>query len=218
MNLNFIFKSSDHIRYENGIYVSGPHGGFLVTMYNLDETHPIWQNNVQMTPKQMKIISQTNDKIILRGYGCDPMGASFVDFGLTIHLKTGSVEKCILHLHDRNIDIEYLKSQDQLSNKIQSETNEFDEFVNFTQNWKSQMSKNMKMEIAQQTDELNNIGAAYYEAGDIENAIKFFNQALLVMPNNDDALVNLKICYSKTNNYIKRLEVIRKIEYLNYSI
>ena len=27
MNLNFIFKSSDHNRYENGILVSGPHGG-----------------------------------------------------------------------------------------------------------------------------------------------------------------------------------------------
>ena len=27
MNLNFTFKSSDHLRYENGIHVSGPHGG-----------------------------------------------------------------------------------------------------------------------------------------------------------------------------------------------
>lgn len=27
MLLNFIFKSSDHLRYENGEHVSGPHGG-----------------------------------------------------------------------------------------------------------------------------------------------------------------------------------------------
>lgn len=40
-----------------------------MTMYNLDRNHPVWQNNVQMAPKQMKIIEQTNDKIILRGYG-----------------------------------------------------------------------------------------------------------------------------------------------------
>ena len=27
MDLNFVFKSSDHLRYENGKHVSGPHGG-----------------------------------------------------------------------------------------------------------------------------------------------------------------------------------------------
>lgn len=27
MNLDFVFKSSDHLRYENGVHVSGPHGG-----------------------------------------------------------------------------------------------------------------------------------------------------------------------------------------------
>ena len=89
MELNFIFKSSDHIRYENGRHVSGPHGGagravkiepningcegydiksgdgYIVTLFNLDGNHPIWQNNVQMAPKPMRIVSQTNDKIIL---------------------------------------------------------------------------------------------------------------------------------------------------------
>ena len=89
MNLNFIFKSSDHLRYENGIHVSGPHGGagravkvepnvsgnegYTVTIFNLDGNHPVWQNNVQMAPKQMKIIQQTNDKVVLRGYGHDMM-------------------------------------------------------------------------------------------------------------------------------------------------
>ena len=27
MKLDFVFKSSDHLRYENGRQVSGPHGG-----------------------------------------------------------------------------------------------------------------------------------------------------------------------------------------------
>jgi hypothetical protein len=121
---NFLFKSSDHLRYENGKHVSGPHGGagravkvesninggegFTVTLYNLDGNHPIWQNNVQMAPKQMKVIEQTNDKIVLRGYGQDAMGASFADYGLTIKLKNGELENCILHMHDRGVDIEYL--------------------------------------------------------------------------------------------------------------
>jgi hypothetical protein len=27
MNINFVFKSPDHLRYENGKHVSGPNGG-----------------------------------------------------------------------------------------------------------------------------------------------------------------------------------------------
>lgn len=124
MKLDFVFKSSDYLRYENGRHVSGPHGGagravkvepninggegVSVTMYNLDGNHPVWQNNVQMAPKQMKVIEQTNDKIVLRGYGQDAMGASFADYGLTIKLKNGELENCILHMHDRGVDIEYL--------------------------------------------------------------------------------------------------------------
>lgn len=127
MNLDFVFKSSDHIRYENGKHVSGPHGranraikvepnvnggeGYTVTLFNMDGNHPVWQNNVQMAPKQMKII-QANDKlIILRGYGQDAMGASFSDYGLTIHLLNNEIDKCTLHMHDRNIDVEYIKAQ-----------------------------------------------------------------------------------------------------------
>ncbi len=124
MKLDFVFKSSDHLRYENGNHVSGPHGGagravkvepnisggegLTVTLYNLDGNHPVWQNNVQMAPKQMKIIKETNDKIVLRGYGHDAMGASFSDHGLTINLKNGELYNCILHMHDRGVDIEYL--------------------------------------------------------------------------------------------------------------
>ncbi|MBL0300085.1 MAG: hypothetical protein IPQ23_00050 [Cytophagaceae bacterium] len=124
MELNFVFKSSDHLRYENGILVSGPHGGagravkvepsisggqgVMVTLYNLDGNHPVWQNNVQMAPKPMKVIISDNDKIVLRGYGQDAMGTSFADYGLTINLNNGQLHNCILHMHDRGVDIEYL--------------------------------------------------------------------------------------------------------------
>lgn len=141
MNLDFVLKSPDHLRYENGRHVSGPHGGagravkvepnvsgcegydikagdgYIVTVFNLDGNHPVWQNNVQMTPKPMRIISQSSDKIILRGYptrAMSPFGwvdFNGADYGLTINLKNGQLENCILHMHDRNVDIEYLKGE-----------------------------------------------------------------------------------------------------------
>ncbi|WP_313191414.1 hypothetical protein [Sphingobacterium sp.] len=124
IELDFVFKSSDHLRYENGRHVSGPHNGaaravkvepnihggegLTVTLYNLNGNHPLWQNNIQMAPKQMRIIESNNDRIVLRGYGHDSMGASFSDYGLTIHLKNGQVDNCVLHMHDRGVDIKYL--------------------------------------------------------------------------------------------------------------
>jgi len=45
---------------------------------------------------------------VLRGYGQDAMGASFADYGLTINLKNGQLYNCVLHMHDRGVDIEYL--------------------------------------------------------------------------------------------------------------
>ncbi|MBN9298151.1 MAG: hypothetical protein J0I41_14145 [Filimonas sp.] len=123
LELDFIWKSSDHLRFENGKHVSGPHGGarravrvepnsggqgVIVTLYNLDGNHPVWQNNIQMAPKQMDVIQQTNNKIVLRGYGHDDMGGSFADYGLTIFHNDGNIEKCVLHMHDRGVDIEYL--------------------------------------------------------------------------------------------------------------
>lgn len=124
MNLNFVFKSSDHLRYENGNHVSGPFGGanraikvepninggenYTVTLYNLDGNHPIWQNNIQMAPKQMKIVYESADKVVLRGYGNDASGASFADYGLIIFFENEIVNKCTLHMYDRATYIEYL--------------------------------------------------------------------------------------------------------------
>ncbi len=117
----FIFKSSDHLRYQNGKHVSGPHGGapraikvegnisgndgYTVTMFNIDGG----QTAVQMAPKQMKLIESDNQKTILKGFGSDTMGSSFSDYGLTIFHNNGSIEKCILHMYDRGVDIEYLQ-------------------------------------------------------------------------------------------------------------
>ncbi|HNY45114.1 MAG TPA: hypothetical protein PLG11_07570 [Bacteroidales bacterium] len=117
------FASKDHSRFENGIHVSGPHGGagrvieiipnfelkegYLVTIYNQDSLHPVWGNNIQMAPKQMKVVRKSETEIELRGFGHDMFGNSFSDYGMTLKLYDGELEKCTLHMFDRNIDIEY---------------------------------------------------------------------------------------------------------------
>lgn len=230
MNLNFLFKSNDHLRYENGRHVSGPHGnanriikvepninggaGYTVTLYNLDGNHPVWQNNIQMAPKLMKIIQQSDNMIVLRGYGHDEMGGSFADYGLTIRFVSGAVNKCILHMHDRNVDIEYLKAADQIVESSDSKKSDIDKLQGFILKWIQETPMEAKRLIARKTDELNNIGAEYYNQDDIENAILYFNRALEVMPINDDALKNLVICYRMTNNPLKMLEVQKKLDYL----
>lgn len=119
------FVSSDHLRYQNGVHVSGPHGGakravkvepsisggegYSVSVYNMDGDHPLWGNNVQMSPKQMKVIRETADETELRGFGYDAMGSPFSDYGITISHNNGNIESITLHMHDRGVEIKYLK-------------------------------------------------------------------------------------------------------------
>jgi hypothetical protein len=141
MNLNFIYKSYDHIRYENGEYVKGPHGGarriitveenlngcegynikkgdgYIVTLYNVDGENPGWRNNIQMKPKPMRIVSQTPNKIMLRGYQTEVLAPTGwidfngADYGLTILMEDGQINECILHVYHQKVDIKYLKDE-----------------------------------------------------------------------------------------------------------
>ncbi len=131
LNLSDIyFESSDHLRYENGIRVAGLSGGarraikvedniegkegYTVTVFNLDGNHPVWGTNVQVAPKQMKVVTASKDQTVLRGWGedwkafGDPTG-SFANYGISIFHPKNEIEKIILHMHDRKVDIEYLK-------------------------------------------------------------------------------------------------------------
>jgi len=139
MNLDFVFKSPDHLRYEAGKRISGPHNGgagrvikvepdkfmednFIVTIFNSDGNHPLWQNNIQMAPKQMRVMENNTNKIVLRGWGNDDMGESFADYALTINFKEKMVFNCILHMYDRNVDIKYL-DQTELNDPIDDNIN-----------------------------------------------------------------------------------------------
>lgn len=128
------FDSSDHIRFQDGIDVSGHNygcnrriviekninedKGYTVTIYNLDGIHPLWGNNIQMSPKRMQITSVDKNIVEFRGYGYDEnalaMGASlsdasFADYGVVLLIEDTSIKRIQLNMYDRDISIVYLK-------------------------------------------------------------------------------------------------------------
>lgn len=119
------FDSSDHVRFQNGQAVSGHNygcnrrisiekninggEGFTVTIYNLDSIHPLWGNNVQMAPKQMRIIKSLENVVELRGFGKDRLGATFSDYGILVMIESNEIVRVQLNMIDRNTSIVYLK-------------------------------------------------------------------------------------------------------------
>ncbi|MDE5809027.1 MAG: hypothetical protein K2H59_01940, partial [Muribaculaceae bacterium] len=117
------FESADHIRFQNGIDVSGhnynchrkiviekniyENEGYTVTIYNMDGVHPLWGNNIQMSPKQMKIVQNTDNKIVLKGFGTDRMGSPFSDYGISIEYTGSNINNIKLDMFDRNVSILY---------------------------------------------------------------------------------------------------------------
>lgn len=234
MNLSFVFNSSDHVRYENGLHVSGPHGGapravkvepnisggkgYTVTIYNTDEQYVI-----QMAPKQMEVVSENPEQVILRGYGSVHLGSSFTDYGLTINYIKNKIDSCILHMLDRNIEIKYLSSEDKFSPNENQENGmskalllNFDLAYSYLQGF-ILLPRERKVEVMTKTDELNNKGVDYYEEDDLTNAIKYYNKALDIFSLNDDALKNLIICYREINDFEKMhkaqnlLDIVRRL-------
>lgn len=120
-----IFDSSDHIRFQNGQDVSRHNyganrrfviennieggEGYTVTMYNMDGLHPVWQNNVQMAPKRMRIINVDKNIVQLRGFGFDSIGGSFADYGLALLVENNEISRAQLDMYDRNVSIIYIK-------------------------------------------------------------------------------------------------------------
>ena len=133
-NGKIVFDSSDHVRFQNGQDVSGHKynchrritidknieggEGYTVTMYNMDGVHPFWQNNIQMSPKRMKIVNKHENIIEFRGYGYDenalafgaPMeAASFANYGVVIKIENNHIVLAQLNMFDRHVSIVYFK-------------------------------------------------------------------------------------------------------------
>lgn len=135
----FVFISDCHQRYENGTEVMGLQqcvrtvrvekntngcrgyklnagDGYIVKVFNDDLGKP------NMSDKPMRIVSKTADKVELRGFPIEaqtPFGwqeVNYSDYGFTVHYSNGKVAKCVLHMFDRNVDLEYRKSDSDASN------------------------------------------------------------------------------------------------------
>ena len=134
----FTFKSNCHQRYENGRPVQGlqdcirtvsvvkntngcpgyriqPGIGYIVKIYNDDLGKP------NMSDKPMKVVRKTADMLELRGFPIEaqsPFGwqeVNYSDYGFIVYYKNGQIDKCVLHMYDRNIRIEYLKKESTVS-------------------------------------------------------------------------------------------------------
>ncbi|MDY4250428.1 hypothetical protein [Bacteroides pyogenes] len=126
----FTFKSNCHQRYENSSpvkrlqeclrtvsvvknknghpgYRLQPGIGYIVQIYNDDLDKP------NMSDKPMRVVRKTDTSIELRGFPIEaqsPFGwqqVDYSDYGLIVYYEHGKVSKCVLHMYDRNIFIEY---------------------------------------------------------------------------------------------------------------
>jgi|SRR6218665_14199 len=226
---DYKFLSDDHTRIQNGQKSNANNKGawrgiwiktsdqstFFVTIYNMNGNHPIWGDNIQMAEKRMKLVEEDDNKIILRGFGTDATGVSFADYGLTLHKLNQNIVKLTMHMHDRNIDIVYEKAENKIHSESLNKISDFDNFKDFTHKWNTSMSLQDKMQIALHADSLTNVGVGLYNDGNLPEAIDYFERALIIMPNNDDCLHNLRLCYSEIGNHSKVKEMEKKLNYLS---
>lgn len=127
--------SKHHQRYQNGTPVMGdqfctrairienkdfdtlfrgtnviPSQGYVVSMFNMDTPTPM----PQMQPKLMEMVTDNGSQIVLKGVALRVNGnitADYRNYGITLHLLNRHVVKCVLHMFDRETDIEYDRIQ-----------------------------------------------------------------------------------------------------------
>ena len=105
-----IIKESDFCKLMDGVPVE-PSAGFIIRMVNTDVRDAKGNYLEMMQPKLMTLVSNTPNKIELKGVVLYLMGtksADFSNYSITLHLINRKVVKCVLHMLDRGIDIEYL--------------------------------------------------------------------------------------------------------------
>lgn len=123
---SFIFHSNTHQRYKNERPVMGEQcecnrrikieknnfgqEGYSVTILasylHILGGHSLEKEHVIMATKPMKIASKSNGKIELKGWAFRN-NTDFEDYGISIYHDENSISHCVLHMFDRNVDIDY---------------------------------------------------------------------------------------------------------------
>lgn len=226
---DYKFISDDHTRIENGQPTNANNKGawrgirvkttdnkvFSVTMYNMNENHPIWGDNIQMSAKQMKMLKETPTKIVLRGFGTDPMGSSFADYGLTLNKTNGKINEISLHMFDRNIEIVYKKAIKKEPTQMISFEQIKTEFMiganalNSDNYPKAITAFNNAINLLEKTKNTDkelisschyNLGNAYKFSNRLQEAIDSFTTAINIKATNEDAYLGLSDCYFLLEN------------------
>jgi hypothetical protein len=76
---------------------------YTVTFHDMEKEPSV----LLIPPKPMKVIRQTNQRIIFKGYGMDANGVSFENYGLTIQHWDMEIMGIVFHQYDRDIEIVY---------------------------------------------------------------------------------------------------------------
>jgi len=171
---DFRFLSDDHLRVKNGRPASDNNKGawrgiriktsdsltFLVSMYNMNGNQELWGDNIQLSERKMRLVKETDDKIILRGFGINEMGISSAGFGLTLHKSYNNyIYRVTLHMLDRNIDIAYEKAMSKTEAEMLGLNSDYNSFGNFMNKWNNGMVIKDKTPIVVQRDSMYSNGA-----------------------------------------------------------
>jgi hypothetical protein len=130
-----IFNSTSHLRFENGVPIKGiqkcnraikiensangcngydgvDDDGYIVSILNQDQAHPVWGDNYQMSPKPMRLIRKDCSTVSLRGYSVlaqTPFGWTNIDlsdYGITLYAENDAmadaIEAALQNLTDGN--------------------------------------------------------------------------------------------------------------------
>jgi hypothetical protein len=180
----FVFKSNCHQRYQNGSEVMGLQqcirtirvekntngctryhlssgNGYIVKIYNDDLCKP------NMSDKPMRIVSKTSTMVELKGFPIEvqtPIGwqeVDYRDYGFSIYYTNGKVSKCVLHMFDRNVDLEYRQTAAQSESSNGSMLDVLALKANTTANYSKHEAQNIAYNLMQNIlknpDEMRNI-------------------------------------------------------------
>lgn len=109
--VNIVFQSTDHIRFENGRHIAGPHGRAprtILIMPNFETNNGyllgIWDPKMNVTLSHKPMIVKSKNAEALELEGVDPISSSYA---ATLKLQNDEITEIDLHIRDQGILIRY---------------------------------------------------------------------------------------------------------------